>query len=209
MDGAEVFDLHRTDHDVAKSDGWHAIALWSHRDRSSIAPRSQLDRTAMAARSHRDPSAVESRSWILRGEIVTHGLTTLVGHDYHEIVATNRPTTTSNGHKIRREFLFKNPCISSSFFNFWSIREGIKRFRGRSLVHRDPPAFRLDCDAIGVGLITNSSLISSNFPLEFRMSARKNPSKFASIHENWSQILTAIGLVVRFNRLSRGNLSFY
>ena len=85
----------------------------------------------------------------------------------------------------------------------------LSEFRGRSLVHRVPPAFRLDCEAIGAGLITNFSLISSNFPLEFRTSTRKNPSKFASIHENWSPILAAIGLVVRFDRLSGGNLSFY
>ena len=43
----------------------------------------------------------------------------------------------------------------------------LSEFRGRSLVHRVPPAFRLDCEAIGAGLITNFSLISSNFPLEF------------------------------------------
>ena len=85
----------------------------------------------------------------------------------------------------------------------------LSEFRGRSLVHHVPPAFRLDCEAIGAGLITNFSLISSNFPLEFRTSTRKNPSKFASIHENWSPILAAIGLVVRFDRLSGGNLSFY
>ena len=46
----------------------------------------------------------------------------------------------------------------------------LSEFRGRSLVHRVPPAFRLDCEAIGAGLITNFSLISSNFPLEFRTS---------------------------------------
>ena len=55
---------------------------------------------------------------------------------------------------------------------------------GSSSDGRDPPAFRLDCHAIEAGLIANSSLISSNFPLEFRKSARKNPSKFASVHEN-------------------------
>ena len=60
----------------------------------------------------------------------------------------------------------------------------LSEFPGRSLVHRDPPTFRLDCEAIGAGLIANFSLISSNFSLEFRTSARKNPSKFASIHEN-------------------------
>ena len=73
----------------------------------------------------------------------------------------------------------------------------------------DSPAFRLDSEGIGAGLIANSSLISSNFPLEFRKSVRKDPSKFTPIRANWSLILVAIGLVVRFDRLSRGNLSFY
>ena len=54
----------------------------------------------------------------------------------------------------------------------------LSEFRGRSLVLRDPPAFRLNSEGIGAGLITNSSLISSNFPLEFRNSVRKDPSKF-------------------------------
>ena len=84
----------------------------------------------------------------------------------------------------------------------------LNEFRERYLVHRDPPAFRLDSEGIGAGLITNSS-ISSNFPLEFRKSVRKDPSKFTPIRANWSLILVAIGLVVRFDRLSRGNLSFY
>ena len=91
---------------------------------------------------------------------------------------------------------------SSTFDRF--VKE-LSQFQGRSLVHRDPLVFRLDCEAIGAGLITNFSLISSNFPLEFRTSMRTNPSKFASIHENWSPILAAIGLVVRFDRLSGGN----
>ena len=102
------------------------------------------------------------------------------------------------------------PCISlfcSSTFD--RLVKKLSEFRGRSIVHRVPPVFRLDCEAIGAGLITNFSLISLNFPLEFRTSTRKNPSKFASIHENWSPILAEIGLVVRFDRLSGGNLSFY
>ena len=85
---------------------------------------------------------------------------------------------------------------SSSFDRF--VKK-FSKFLGRSLVHRDPPTFRLDCEAIGAGLITNFSLISSNFPLEFRTSTRKNLSKFASIHESSSLILAAIGLVVRFD----------
>ena len=85
----------------------------------------------------------------------------------------------------------------------------LSEFRGRSLVHRDPPAFRLVSEGIGAGLIANSSLISLNFPLEFRKSVRKDPSKFTPIRANWSLILVAIVLVVRFDQLSRGNLSFY
>ena len=93
--------------------------------------------------------------------------------------------------------------------NFDRLVKKLSEFPGRSLVHRDPPAFRLDCKAIGAGLIVKFSLISSNFPLEFQTSTRKNPSKFASIHKNWSPILAAIGLVVRFDWLSGSNLSFY
>ena len=37
------------------------------------------------------------------------------------------PTTASTAHDLRANFPFKNPCISSLFFNFWSIHEGIKR----------------------------------------------------------------------------------
>ena len=95
---------------------------------------------------------------------------------------------------------------SSTFDRF--VNE-LSKFRGRSLVHRDPPAFRLNSEGIGAGLIKNSSLISPNFPLEFRKSVRKDPSKFTPIRANWSLILVAIGLVVRFDRLSRRNLSFY
>ena len=99
--------------------------------------------------------------------------------------------------------------FSLCYSTFDRFMKELRKFRGRSLVHHDPPAFTLDCKAIGAGLITNFSLISSNFPLEFRTSTRKNLSKFASIHENWSPILVEIALVVRFDRLSRGNLSFY
>ena len=95
------------------------------------------------------------------------------------------------------------------FLTFDRFVKELSEFRGRSLVHRDPPAFRLNSEGIGAGLITNSSLISSNFPLEFRKSVRKDPSKFTPIRANWSLIIVAIGLVVRFNRLWRGNLSFY
>ena len=99
-----------------------------------------------------------------------------------------------------------SPFVKITFDRF--VKE-LSEFRGRSLVHRDPPAFILDSEGIGAGLIANSSLISSNFPLEFRKSVRKDPSKFTPIRVNWSLILMEIGLIVRFDRLSRGNLSFY
>ena len=118
--------------------------------------------------------------------------------------------SSSIGHDLRGNFFFKKPMyFFFCFLTFDRLVKKLSEFRGRSLFHRVPPAFKLDCEAIGAGLITNFSLISSNFPLEFRTSTRKNPSKFASIHENWSPILAAIGLVVRFDRLSGGNLSFY
>ena len=102
------------------------------------------------------------------------------------------------------------PCISLfCSLTFDRFVKELSEFQGRSLVHRDPPAFRLNSEGIGAGLITNSSLISSNFPLEFRKSVRKDPSKFTPIRANWSLILMAIGLVLRFDRLSRGNFSFY
>ena len=68
--------------------------------------------------------------------------------------------------------------------------------------------FRLNRDPIGAGFVVINRLISSNFPLELRTSVRKKPVKFASIRVNWSPIFVAIGLVVRFNQLSDGNLSF-
>ena len=122
----------------------------------------------------------------------------------------SRPHDPLHHPRFQAKFLSLKPMyFSLSNSTFDRLVKKLSEFRGRSLVHRVPPAFRLDCEAIGVGLITNFSLISSNFPLEFRTSARKNPSKFASIHENWSPILAAIVLVVRFDQLSGGNLSFY
>ena len=116
----------------------------------------------------------------------------------------------SNDPRSSGQFPSLKACISLlCSLTFDRLVKKLSEFRGRSIVHRVPPAFRLDCEAIRAGLITNFFLISSNFPLEFRTSTRKNPSKFASIHENWSPILAAIGLVVRFDRLSGGNLSFY
>ena len=122
-----------------------------------------------------------------------------------ETASTTAPSPTISGLILSLKTHVLLLCSST----FDRLVKKLSEFRGRSLFHHVPPAFRLDCEAIGAGLITNFSLISSNFPLEFRTSTRKNPSKFPSIHENWSPILAAIGLVVRFYRLSGGNLSFY
>ena len=88
------------------------------------------------------------------------------------------PRSSSIGHDLRGNFFFKKPMyFFFCFLTFDRLVKKLSEFRERSLVHRVPPAFRLDCEAIGAGLITNFSLISSNFPLEFRTSTRKNPSK--------------------------------
>ena len=166
-----------------------------------------------------------ARSWPDRGaKIVEIGAksTTEFGQNHRGIKATthaqgiasmmleNRPHERVNCPLSSDQFPSLKACISllcsSTFDRF--VKE-LSKFRGRSLVHRDPPAFRLDSEGIGAGLITNSSLISSNFPLEFRKSMRKDPSKFTPIRANWTLILVEIGLLVRFDRLSRGNLSFY
>ena len=144
------------------------------------------------------------------------------GQNWHGIEAVSLPIGTtpttlanrlhdrSNDPRSLDQFPSLKACIplscSSTFDRF--VKE-LSKFRVRSFVHRDPPAFRLNSEGLGAGLIMNSSLISSNFPFEFRKSVRKDPSKFTPIRANWSLILVAIGLVVRFDRLSRGNLSFY
>ena len=134
-----------------------------------------------------------------------------MAHDPRAIVAIDsapRPHQTAGN--FGPTFPFKTGVFSllcsSTFDRF--VKE-LSEFRGRSFVHHDPPAFRLNFEGIGAGLIANSYLISSNFPLEFRKSVTKDPSKFTPIRANWSLILMEIRLVVRFDRLSRGNLSFY
>ena len=195
---------------------WAAIVAPSARNRSDDSPTwSDSDRRMTRITS-------DARSWPDRRMIVV-SLKQKLRRIYcksgsHDTARANRfhdpakplPRSHQTASKSGLIFPLKTDVFLSysSTFDRFASKE-LSEFRGRSLVHRDPPAFRLDCEAIGVGLITNFSLISSNFPLEFRTSTRNNPSKFASIHENWSPILAAIGLVVRFDRLLGGNLSFY
>ena len=203
-----------------------------HRDRAAIAHHSlwnHLHDLRMAVvgasipRSTHDRGLIAVRSWPDRGAIVVLlkvKLKQISPPNWSGIEATTSPQGTApttpliSPHdrlycpRIWANFPFKKPCISPYSSTFDRFAKELSKFRGRSLVHRDPLAFRLDCEAIGAGLIANFSLISSNFSLEFRTFARTNPSKFASIYKNWSPILVAIGLVVRFDRLSGGNLSF-
>ena len=176
-----------------------------------------MTRITIDVRSWPDRGTIVARSWRDRGPFeakIETNLPQIREPRHRPRESLPRPcktasTIASNGLKIGPNFPFKNPCILPLFLNFWSIREEINRILRKISSSSWSPAFRLDCKAIGVGLIANFSLISSNFPLEFQTSARKNRSKFASIHENWSPILAKIGLVVRFDRLSGGNLSFY
>ena len=186
----------------------------SKRRRHEKRPRSRLDCLTIVVRSLLDRDHDQARSW----HLLERKLSEIHDESWSYNVAPRKrshdsckppPRPPSWPSKLG-QFPSLKACISLSCSStFDRLVKKLSEFRGRSLVHRVPPAFRLDCEAIGAGLITNFSLISSNFPLEFRTSTRKNPSKFASIHENWSSILAAIGLVVRFDRLSGGNLSFY
>ena len=178
-------------------DSWKnsTIVVRSNRDRNAIQPRSQCDRAAIVAHLERSWHMV--MSW-------------LMAHDPRAIVAinpTSRPDQTAA--KIEQKFPLKRRCIPPYFLNFWLIREEIKQIWRKSKVLRDPLMFKLNCKAIGAGLMANFLLISSNFSLEFRTSARKKSRKFALIHVNWSLILAEIRLVVRFDWSSSGNLSFY
>ena len=214
------------------SDG--AEMLWKN---FAIKPRSRRDRAVITARSSRDrtPSAVEStlpeptmidrapgsrsthdrgKNWKLFDREIRSKSARNWSHDpclrNHLHDAWKPPPQTRQLPMIVGLILSLKP-ISFSLSNgtFDRFVKELSEFRGRSLVHCDLPAFRLNSEGIGAGLIMNSSLISSNFPLEFQKSVRKDPRKFTPIRANWSLILVEIGLVVRFDRLSRGNLSFY
>ena len=123
-----------------------------------------------------DHGPIAARSWPDRGMIVVHlkpklRLTYLKFGSY-DAAPENRahdpekplprppllPTNSGQFPSLKSHVLL---CSST----FDRLVNKLSEFRGRSLVHRVPPAFRLDCEAIGAGLITNFSLISSNFPL--------------------------------------------
>ena len=84
----------------------------------------------------------------------------------------------------------------------------LRDLKERSLVLRDPPAFRLDFDQNQSGIDHEFYRISSDYPLNAERPLARNQAKSASIQVNWSPILTTIGLVMRFDQLLGGNLSF-
>ena len=140
--------------DLIKSDGWrcaedfHAIVAWLSRDRGSF-----ISKSGATIPPTDGPQLSCDR-----------------GHHSHR-------STRSNGHDFWAKNPFKNRCIPSYFWTLdWFVKQ-LSEFGEKSWVLRDPLAFRLDCEAIGAGLITNHHRISSNFPLEFRMLARKKSSK--------------------------------
>ena len=213
------------------------IAARSNRDCGAIGPRSwllqggigatilPLDRTAInwwpGSRSTHDRGAITVQSWPDCGVIMfslkqklrwiyrkSGSHDTAQGNCFHN-PAKQLPRSHQTASKLGLILPLK--LVYSPFFslNLWSIHEGIKQISRNISSSSWSPTFRLDCEEIRAVSITNFSLISSNFPLEFRTSTRKNPRKFVSIHENWSPILEAIELVVRFHGLSGGNLSFY
>ena len=189
---------------------WNRFHDWWSASYRGYGARSTPDRRSIVVRSWSTAAIIvakmEQKSWPIRGKSWSYDVAPRNrSHDPCKPPPWWPPLPTFFG----PNFLFKTmyfPLCSSTFDRF--VKE-LCKFLGRSLVHRDPPAFRLDSEGIGAGLIANSSLISSNFLLEFWKSMRKDPSKFTPIRANWILILVEIGLVVRFDRLSRGNLSFY
>ena len=140
------------------------------------------------SRSTHDRGPLLVWSWLFWSKIVAHSMPILKPQRRPK-EPLPRPlqiasTTTPIAHNFGLKSSFKSHVFLPCSWTFDRFVKKLSKFWGRSLVHRDPPAFRLDCVAIGVGLITNFSLISSNFPLEFRTSTRKNLNKFASIHKN-------------------------
>ena len=71
-----------------------------------------------------------------------------------------------------------------------------------------PPRLDFILIKIGAGLITNSIGFHRIFPVNAERPRGRNQAKSALIRKNWSHILAAIRLVVRFDRLLGGSLSF-
>ena len=220
-------------------DSWKksTIVVRSNSDRGAIKPRSWLlhrginttilpipgaqfplktagEKSLIEARSPLDRGHDQARSWL---PLKPNQCWFVVGLKPRSMPKESLPrriqTAPTRTHQsatiFGRNFPLKACILPSCSSTFDRFVKWIKQISRKISSSSWSPAFRLNCEAIGAGLIANSPLISSNFPLEFRTSTRKNPSKFTSIHENWSPIIAEIRLVVIFDRLSWGNLSFY
>ena len=135
------------------------------------------------------------RKWQDR-EIVAHDHRAVVAHDHHAIMAVDRSSPDQTTLIFRAKFPYKYRF--SSFVNLthdWIVKK-LSGFLAKYWVLRDPPTFRLDCNPIEAGLITNRCLIWSNSPLERRTYAEEEIEQYSSICVNWSQIFASIGLVV-------------
>ena len=84
---------------------------------------------------HQDQRPIAARSWLDRGSGWS-GIKANSARDWSHDAAQWRPlprciksapTTASIAHDLPANFPFKKPCILPLFFNYWSIREEIKR----------------------------------------------------------------------------------
>ena len=200
-------------------------------DRGAIEPRSRCDRAAIVAPSTRNRSddsptwsdgvwlmtriTIDARSWPDRGVIVvplkwklrriyrTSGShDTARGNRFHDL-AKLLPRSHQTASKSGLIFTLKTHVILPCSSTFDRFMKELSEFRSRSLVHRDPPP---RFDSIAKQLERDWSQISPWIHRIFPLNSERPRGR---IHKNWSPILAEIGLVVRFDWLSGGNLSFY
>ena len=81
--------------------------------------------------------------------------------------------TESDGPRFLLTFSYKNWCSSICILTFDQIVKQLRKFWGRSWVHLDSLASRLNRDPIGAGFIVINHRIRSNSPLECRTSAEE------------------------------------
>ena len=157
---------------------WWWLSHGGHESKWDHGSRSSRDRDSWSPVDH---GSFAARSSIIRRAIVAHDHLALMAHDHHAIMSINQPFTGSNYPHFSREFLLKNWCYSLLFLTFDQFVRQLSKFEGRSWVHNDSPAFRLDHNLIKVGFVVINHRIRSNFPLKRRTSAEEDT---AQIHFN-------------------------
>ena len=105
-----------------------------------------------------------------------------MGHDPFGFAWSMALPSSRNGRPTSfAEISLKKPMYSLLLLILdWIVKE-LSNFWARSWVLHDFPAFRLGCDPIEAGLITQFRRISLNFPLECQTSVEKET---AQIHFN-------------------------